>query len=369
MSNIPLEQLSPMATHTAPPIAKLQPPEIQKKNGYPLYYQIYLHVLALLVRRLISFLVTDKGGYDYEAQVSTPGYGSGSCKVRVFLPSSISRINSGVSRVPLVINLEGGGFCSGSPKMGTLPCRYLADSLDAVVVSIDYAKSPTYPWPHALLQIPTVIAWATTSMPFVSIDKVAVGGISAGGCLAASFSLLATCSGETSLSMEHPLQLLPKDFRLRSQYLLCASLNPSEHYTKRLLAVPPGAARQKSLPGFLASAMEDMYLPPPIDRNSPLVSPWAASKELIHLAVQRQKFPQSAIVITAELDSLKLEGAAYANKLEHCGVDVVYKEWPGMTHGFTQEWKNKGGADRPEESEAVKAWTMVIATLNNAFNA
>ena len=57
-------------------------------------------------------------------------------------------------------------------------------------------------------------------MPFVSIDRVAVGGISAGGCLAASFALFASCSDETGLTTESPLRLLPKSFRFRSQYLL-----------------------------------------------------------------------------------------------------------------------------------------------------
>lgn len=194
-------------------------------------------------------------------------------------------------------------------------------------------------------------------MPFVSMDRVAVGGISAGSRLTASFALLASCSNETDLSMEPPLRLFPKGFRLRSQYLLCASLNMSKWYRERLQAVPPGAVPQKSLPGFLASAMEDMYLSPPIDRNSPLVTsfPLHNTKRTYPACDEETKVSAISNCDNCELDCLKLEGEAYANKLEHCRVDVVYKEWPGGDPWLYTRVGNEEPDERSGDSKAVEA--------------
>jgi acetyl esterase len=247
--------------------------------------------------------------------------------------------------------------------MGARPCRYMSDQLGAMVVSVDYAKSPRYPYPHALLQIPYVIKWAVEHEPEVDVSNIIIGGGSAGANLAASFAILLGCVDVEGWKNGASMSVLPRGVGLCALYLLCPSLNQAVPYRTRLRTTSEDA-KKKSLPAWLASGMEDAYLPPPISRTIATVSPSIVSLDMLKTVIEAERFPPTLVSVTAELDCLSTEGKMFAEKVKSAGAQVHHSEWKGATHGFTQDWASKGDVDR---SDAYGAWKETVHHLEEAL--
>lgn len=104
--------------------------------------------------------------------------------VRVFRPTSTSR------RLPALLWMHGGGYVFGRAKLDDKGSRALADELGIVVVSLDYRLAPEHPFPAPLEDCYTGLRWLARQ-PDVDTDRIAIGGASAGGGLAAALALLA----------------------------------------------------------------------------------------------------------------------------------------------------------------------------------
>jgi acetyl esterase len=234
------------------------------------------------------------------ADLTFPGPG-GPLPVRVYEPS-------GERPFPVLVYLHGGGWVVGSVDTHDGVCRALAARTPCLVLSVGYRLAPEHRFPAALDDAWAVTAWAGEHAASFGGDaaRVAVGGDSAGGNLAAVVALRARDRG---LSLAAQLLVYPVVSRAcdTPSYTEC-----SEGY------------------GLSAAAMEwywEQYLGPDGDGDSDEASPlWSPS--LAGVA--------PALVVTAEYDPLRDEGEAYAARLAAEGVPVRLSRYDGLVHGFVR---------------------------------
>ncbi|EXK38466.1 hypothetical protein FOXG_04759 [Fusarium oxysporum f. sp. lycopersici 4287] len=333
-------------------------PTVKDGEEWSFLFRIYLNCVTWTLRQLVSFLTGPNEGHDLEVKINTPGLGAGYVICNVWLPRPTDEIQP---KHPLVLVLEGGGFVLGHPKDGRLNNRRIVDETGAIVMSIDYAKAPRYPYPHALLQVYEALRWALTSSAAregMNVDprRVAIGGNSAGGNLTAALSLLLSFrSGPCSMFREG----LPLDFKQVLQLMLCPSLELRLPYDLRL-ARSTIDAQKHSLPAWMARAMEQSYLPPRICKDEIFVSPAAASVELL-----RELDVSPAMLFTGSLDCLKEEGFCYAQNLTKGGKEVTFHEFEGGTHGFSVK-PQEGSAEAQIMYE--ECWARICHSLRDAFS-
>jgi acetyl esterase len=214
----------------------------------------------------------------------------------------------------LLVYLHGGGWVMGDLVMHDATCRALARAADCVVLSVDYRLAPEHPHPAALDDALAAIAWARAHAAGLGADpaRIAVGGSSAGGNLAAA-AALALRDAEPQESANAPL--------LAAQLLLYPVLD-SRLATASIAQFGRGHLLDRDQMAFYW----DAYAPGgAVDRGSPLVSP-AHAPSLAGLP--------PAVVVTAECDPLRDEGEQYAARLRADGVRVDLRRVRGQIHGF-----------------------------------
>jgi acetyl esterase len=225
------------------------------------------------------------------------------------------------------VNFHGGGYVIRNPEQDDALCRYVAQHSGCVVLNVDYDVAPQRPFPVAPLQAHGVCAWAAEAGAGHGWDggRLAVGGQSAGGGLAAAACRIARDRGT---------------FAPRLQVLL---------YPPADLTIPPdrkhGTAAKPVITPGISTIFNEAYVPDPATRSDPLVSP-ATAPDLAGLA--------TALIITAELDTLREEGDRFAAALAAAGVPVVHKVFPGVDLGFTHQ---------EPAAIAVEAYTLVAGTV------
>ncbi|MBW2618933.1 MAG: alpha/beta hydrolase, partial [Deltaproteobacteria bacterium] len=176
------------------------------------------------------------------------------------------------------------------------------------VVSVDYRLAPEHKFPAAAEDAYAAAQWAVKEAGQINGDpaRVAVGGDSAGGNLAAVTALLARDRGGPSLAY---------------QLLIYPVCDVSSFETK--------SHRRYSIAGLLTREemiwFKDHYCRHEKDASDPCVSPL--------LAPDLSGLPP-ALVVTAELDVLRDEGEAYAARLTQAGVRAECVRCQGMGHGF-----------------------------------
>ena len=97
--------------------------------------------------------------------------------------------------------IHGGGYVMGTAAQDDRICRRFADRLDIVVAAVDYRLAPDHPFPVPLHDCYDALTWLT-HQPEVDPTRVAVGGASAGGGLAAALTLLARDRGQVDLCFQ-----------------------------------------------------------------------------------------------------------------------------------------------------------------------
>ena len=249
------------------------------------------------------------------------------------IPIRIYR-SSGEQNLPLLMWFHGGGWVLGNLENGELRCRTLANKVGCVVVSVDYGLAPETPFPGAINDCAAATTWAASAAKALGIDpqRIAVGGDSAGGNLAACVALRAR---DTGLNLSFQLLVYPiiqADFD-RPSYI--------ENAEGLLLT-------RSTMQWFW-----DCYVPNPQDRNNPEVAPICA-KDLSGLP--------PALVLTAEFDPLRDEAEAYGAALKAAGVDAVTQRYHGMIHAFFM-MSTENSVD-----EIDSASNESIQALRRAFN-
>jgi acetyl esterase len=227
-----------------------------------------------------------------------PGPG-GELPIRIYYPSKGKDF-------PAMVWFHSGGWVIGDLDTAEFNCRKLANDCNCVVISIDYSLAPEMPFPGAIDDCYSATDWVFNNADDLGIDaqKIAVGGDSSGGNLAA-------CVALRSLNND-----LPLGFQLLVYPVISADFNTPSYLEN---ATDYGVTRD-----FIQWCW-DCYVPDENFRKHPEVSPIHA-ENLSGLA--------PAFIITAEFDPLRDEGEAYGDALRAAGVDVEVKRYDGMIHGF-----------------------------------
>ena len=113
----------------------------------------------------------------------------GPISVRVHRPVSSQ------APLPALLWIHGGGYVIGSAAQDDAVCRHFADSLGIVVAAVEYRLAPEHRFPAPLDDCHDALMWLA-DQPSVDAARIAVGGASAGGGLAAALALLARERGE-----------------------------------------------------------------------------------------------------------------------------------------------------------------------------
>ncbi len=209
--------------------------------------------------------------------------------------------------LPALVFFHGGGWTIGDVDTHDVLCRQLALGGRCVVFSVDYRLAPEHPFPAAVEDCFFATHHVSSHARALGVDRarVAVGGDSAGGNLAAVVALIARDRGAPALCYQlliYPATdqrcTLPSHGRNGEGYLLT----------------------REGIDFFRRA-----YLPHTKDHTD-----WRASPLL---AASHANLPP-AFVLTAGYDPLVDEGRAYAERLAAAGVEAAYVEYPDMVHGF-----------------------------------
>lgn len=251
----------------------------------------------------------------------------GGVRVRHYRPAGAAAD----AALPTLVYLHGGGWTLGSLDSHDNTCRHLCARGDVAVLSVDYRLAPEHPFPAGLDDVHTVMREVLGgSVAGVDADRVAVGGDSAGGNLAAAVCLRLRDEG-----LNQP----------RLQMLFVPVTN---------VAGPSTPSRAEFASGFfLTSAQMDWYEAnyiTPADRTDPLASPLLAA-DLSGLA--------PAYVAVAGFDPLRDEGEEYARALADAGVPVTLRRHGGLVHPFVNSIGVWAGARRALD-EAVGALRLAL---------
>jgi acetyl esterase len=221
---------------------------------------------------------------------------------RLYHPSATVSPDPG----PLLVFLHGGGFIEGDLDTHDAPCRLLAERSGVPVLAVTYRRGPEAPYPAAHDDADEAFRWVLDHAGELGVDpqRIAVGGDSAGGNLAASVALGAARDG---LPVAWQLLIYP-----------CTDL---QRDTESLRLFGTGFYLTKD---FMDRADAD-YFPKVEDRSDPRAS-------VVLAEVPAGTAP--AYVVTAGFDPLRDEGETYARRLADAGVEVEVQRHPGLIHGF-----------------------------------
>lgn len=237
---------------------------------------------------------------DYNVDSVTP-----TIKLRLYRPQADKNILK-----PVLVYFHGGGFISGGFDTHDRPLRTLANASNCAIAAVEYRLAPEFPFPAAPEDCFAALQWVTQNAERLRLDaaKVAVGGDSAGGLLAAVVCLM--CRDRNINPPIAQVLIYPNtDLAIDT---------PSWY---ELDFLHPNRSREN----FLSQIA--MYVPDLDKREQPEASPLRASNV--------SGLPP-ALIITAELDPQRDEGEAYAQRLREGGCLVTHTRYPGVVHGFFQ---------------------------------
>jgi acetyl esterase len=209
--------------------------------------------------------------------------------------------------LPVLVYFHGGGWVIGDLDTHDVLCRQLCNQAGCAVVAVDYRLGPEHSFPAAVDDALAAARWVRANAPALHVDanRMAVGGDSAGGNLAAVVALAAREAGDLPLAFQ--------------------------------LLVYPATDQRRGAPshtsngqGYLLTkeAMDyyhDHYIP---DKSHDI--DWRASP-LLH--ANHAGLPP-ALVVTAGYDPLRDEGLQYANALSAAGTRATLVNFERQIHGF-----------------------------------
>ncbi|MDT5087426.1 MAG: hypothetical protein QOG47_133, partial [Mycobacterium sp.] len=142
------------------------------------------------IRKLSSVLQRGGTNRDVEALILSSGVG-----VRLHRPAD------GTQPGPALLWIHGGGYVIGSAQQDDVMCRRFARDVGVTVAAVDYRLAPEHPYPAPLEDCYAALTWLA-ALPAVDPARIAIGGASAGGGLAAALALLARDRGEITPALQ-----------------------------------------------------------------------------------------------------------------------------------------------------------------------
>jgi acetyl esterase/lipase len=255
-------------------------------------------------RRIIETQVTAKQTYSTEGVRiewrDVPGNDrSPGTRVQLFVPEETT------PGMAAILDVHGGGFCTGTPEIDAFVNVRIAREVGAVVAAVDYRLAPEHPYPAAAEDTCLALEWLRAAAPSLGVDPARIGllGDSAGGGIAATAALLARDRGGPGLcfmALTQPClddRLVTRSMQQGHDAVLfnhASAVACWKHYLGGKAGTPYSApARMEDLSG----------LPP-------------------------------SYISVNDLDPLRDEGIDFALKLLAGGVPTELHVWPGAFHGF-----------------------------------
>ena len=252
----------------------------------------------------------------------------GQIPLRLYRPAGVSD----ATPLPVYVYFHGGGWVIGDLESHDVLCRQLTAESGACVIAVDYRLAPEHKFPAAADDAWAATRWIVGHAAELGVDagRLAVGGDSAGGNLAAVVALMSRDAGGPAIALQALIYPVTDVGRESPSY---ADFADGYMLTR------------DSMRWFTAH-----YLGRKEEANDWRVSPLRAPS-LAGLP--------PALILTAGFDPLRDEGAAYAIRLREAGVTVDYVSFGGMIHGFV-------GMGRVLDS-ALRAVSLIGAALRQAL--
>jgi acetyl esterase len=227
----------------------------------------------------------------------------GQIPLRLYRPAGVPASTP----LPVYVYFHGGGWVIGDLETHDVICRQLTAESGASVISVDYRRAPEHKFPAAADDAWAATRWIVAHAAELGVDaeRLAVGGDSAGGNLAAVVALMARDAGGPRIALQiliYPVTDLGAESKSYEDF--------AEGYM----------LTRESMRWFRAH-----YLNGKED-----AADWRASP----LRANSLAGLPPALIITAGFDPLRDEGEAYAARLRAAGVTVDYVCFGGMIHGF-----------------------------------
>jgi acetyl esterase/lipase len=218
----------------------------------------------------------------------------------------------GARPLPALVWIHGGGYVLGTPEADGLKMKLLASEVGCAVISVDYRLAPEAPFPAGVEDCYAALRWTHAQADALGVDRgrIAIGGGSAGGGLAAALGLLARDRGELQVAFQ--LLLVPM---LDDRTTTTSDPHP--------FAGEFGWTTNHNLVGWTALLGQT--------RGGDGVSAYAAparAESLVGLP--------STYIATGALDLFLEEDMEYARRLARAGVPVELHVYPGAYHGFSR---------------------------------
>ncbi|RYZ00448.1 MAG: alpha/beta hydrolase [Comamonadaceae bacterium] len=209
--------------------------------------------------------------------------------------------------LPVLVYYHGGGWVIGDLDTHDVLCRALCNAAGCAVVAVDYRLAPEHRFPAAFDDALAATRWVRQEAASLGLDaaRLAIGGDSAGGNLAAGVAIAARDAGDLPIAFQ--LLIYPATDQRRGH---------TSHSTN---------GQGYLLETDTMNYFHDHYIP---DKAHDL--DWRASP-LLHEDLS--KLPP-ALVLTAGFDPLRDEGLAYANALNAAGNAASYVCFERQIHGF-----------------------------------
>jgi acetyl esterase len=229
-----------------------------------------------------------------------PGPG-GALPYRIYTPQ-----RPAARPLPALVFFHGGGGVFGDIDTHDGLCRMLCTESGCAVISVGYRQAPEHRFPAAVEDSYAATQWVVDHAAALGLDahRIAVGGDSAGGGLAAVVCQMAAMNGP----------------RLALQVLFCPVLDMRAETPSRRALAEGYFLNQATIDWMLRH-----YCGADADLDDPRLSPLRAT---------RFSGLPPAHIHTAEFDPLRDEGEAYANLLRHAGIAAHYTCHAGMIHYF-----------------------------------
>ena len=270
-----------------------------EQEGIPSYYTLSVGEVRRLSEDMVKRFAAPRPNLALVRDLVAPTPNA-RIPVRAYVPRNQTDL-------PLLVYFHGGGWVVGDLDIADWLCRSIALAADCVVFSVDYRLAPENKFPTPVEDCYWAMKWVTETgiERYADLRRVAVGGDSAGGNLAAAVCLMARDRREPSISF---------------QLLICPVTNhcfDTESY-------------RKYADGYLLT-LKDMewfwnhYLRDQKDGQNPYASPLLGDL----------RYLPPALIMTAEFDPLRDEGEAYAERLLQAGVPARIVRYDSMIHNWT----------------------------------
>ena len=277
--------------------------EMVRLSGRPSYETLSAPEARELFLAAREALAPDPPPVAETRELAAPGPSGAAVPLRLYRGATTAPRDS----LPALVYFHGGGWVIGDLDTHDSLCRHLANAARCIVVAVDYRLAPEHKFPAAVEDCCAATSWVAQEAAALGIDRerLAVGGDSAGGNLAAVVSLIARDQGT------------PK---LRCQALLYPAVECGMTH----------ASHDRFAEGYLLTRptmkwFYDHYL-----RGLADVDDWRASP----LRAADLSGGAPALVLTAGNDVLCDEGQAYARRLREAGIEVQLRHFPDQIHGF-----------------------------------